>query len=127
MATARSLQGVDWLIRTYAQTLLNAVGRSSEATTLRGGQTINSTARLTAAVTRLNTFEAAVRADMVDEWADSWQGALDTIFARVVAQLPIPLDEMLADADANVKRAIKTALRALELRACQFVAGGGGL
>lgn len=126
MATARSLTGVDWLIRTYANALLTACGRDAEAATVRGNQTISTNARLTAALSRLQAMEASCWAEYDLSWDDVWLTIGSKVPSEVLAQCPIPLEEMLADTDANVKLTIKTAFRALGLRATQFVAGGGG-
>lgn len=125
MATARSLQGIEWLARTYANAILIAAGKSAEASTLRGNLTINSNARLNALITRGRTYEAALWAEYQGWWDDGWQSAVDKIKAEVIAQCPIPLDEMLGDSDANVKIAIKLLFRVVELRACEFIANGG--
>jgi hypothetical protein len=126
MATTRSLQGIDWIVRTYAPTLLTACGQSGKATTVAGGQPITSTARLNSAVTRLNALEAQAKADYAGAtWDAAWSQALTKVDAEVWAQCPIPLTEMMVDPDVTVQGAMKTALRGLELNACQFLAGGG--
>jgi hypothetical protein len=125
MATARSLQGIDWIVRTYAPTLLTACNQPGKASTLAGAQPITNTTRLNSAVTALNALEAQAKADFAATWAAAWQQALNKVDSEVVAQCPIPLSELLADTDVTVQQALKTALRGLELNAAQFVAGGG--
>lgn len=127
MATTRSLQGLDWIVRTYGPTLLTACQQPGKASTLAGSQPITSTARLNQAITRLDALEAQERAEYANNplWDDAWQQAVDKVPAEVTAQCPIPVDEMFADTDQSVRRAIKTAYRALELTVAGFLAGGG--
>jgi hypothetical protein len=126
MATTRSLQGIDWIVRTYGPTLLTACGQPDRASTLADSQPVSSTARLNSAVTRLDALEAQAKADYAGAtWDAAWSQALDKVSGEVWTQCPIPVDEMLADPDTSVKLAVKTALRGLELSACQFLAGGG--
>jgi hypothetical protein len=126
MATARSLQGIDWIVRTYGPALLTACNQPGKAITLAGSQPVTSTARLNSAVTRLDALEQQARADYAGAtWDAAWSQALGKVDGEVHAQCPIPLPEMLADPDQTVTTAVKTALRGLELNACQFLAGGG--
>lgn len=126
MATTRSLSGIDWIVRTYGPTLLTACNQPGKASTLASAQPVTSTARLNSAITALNNLEAQAKADYAGAtWDAAWQQALNKVDAEVQAQCPIPLGEMLSDPDASVSLALKTALRGLELNACQFLAGGG--
>lgn len=128
MATARSLTGLDWLVRTYAPTLLTACNQPGKASTLTAAQAVTNTTRLNAAVTVLATMETQARADYAGAtWDAAWSQALEFVKGQVVAQSPIPVAELLADTDVTVKTALKTALRGLELCACQHVAAGGVL
>jgi hypothetical protein len=127
MATARSLTGVEWLIRTYANSMLVTCGRATEAGALSGGQTISTNARLAALVGRIEALKTACWADYTPQWDASWQAAVNRIPADVLAQCPIPIGEMMGDPDGNVRVAIRGAFLTVELRACQFLASGGSL
>jgi hypothetical protein len=123
---ARSLEGIDWVARTYGPTLLTACEQPGKATTLASAQPITNTARLIAIQAALDAFEAQAKADYAGAtWDATWSQALDKVDGEVSAQCPIPISELLADPDVTVKMALKTALRGLELNACQFLASGG--
>jgi hypothetical protein len=120
------LQGIDWIVRTYGPTLLTACNQSGKASTLAAAQQVTNTARLNSAIAALDALETQAKADYAGEtWDASWTQALDKVSSEVWTQCPVPIDEMLADPDQTVKQAVKTALRAFELNACQFLAGGG--
>jgi len=128
VASARSLQGLDWLVRTYGPTLLTACNQPGKAATLAGAQPVTNTSRLNAATVAVAALEVQAKADYAGAtWDAAWSQALEYVVGQVWAQSPIPLDELLADPDNSVKLALKTSLRAFELCACQFVAGGGVL
>jgi len=128
MATIRSLQGIDWMVRTYAPALLTTCGRLADASTLAGLQPITNTARLNSAITRLDNLETQLKTEYAGNplWDAAWSQTSDQVRAEVQAQCPIPPDELMVDPDQLVKRAYKTFLRGLEMVACQFVADGGG-
>lgn len=121
------MQGIDWIVRTYAPTLLIACGRTAVATTLSTLNPITTTARINTAQGRLNTFETNIRAEIGPEFDAVWADALDYVTVHVDAQIPVPVGEMMADSDQTVKQAVKTCLRALELVACKWLADGGTL
>jgi hypothetical protein len=125
MATANSLTGLDWLVRTYAPPLLIVCGRDAIAGTLSTLNPITTTARINAAQGRLDTFEAGIRAEIGPEFDAFWQQAVDYVLAHVNAGIPVSINEMMADPDQTVKQALKTCLRALELVACKWLADGG--
>lgn len=127
MATARSLTGLDWLVRTYGPALLTTCNRASDAAALSGLQPITSTARINSAITRLNTMEATLKSEYGTTWDDRWSEALEYVLADVDAQIPVPRAEMNVDPDVSVKTALKTSMRGLELVACKFLADGGVL
>jgi hypothetical protein len=126
MATTRSLQGIDWVCRTYGPTLLTACNQPGKASTLASAQPVTSTARLNAAQTALNTLETQAKADYTPAtWDAAWSQALTKVSGEVFAQCPIPPTEIISDSDQSAQRALKTALRAFELTATQFLASGG--
>lgn len=127
MATARSLQGLDWLVRIYGPALLTVCGRTAAAGQLSGLNPITNTARINSAIVRLDTLEAQLKAEYGPTWDAAWSTALEYVIAEVDTQTPVPVGEMVDDPDQTVKRAVKTVLRGLELVACKFVADGGVL
>lgn len=127
MATARSLTGLDWLVRTYTPQLLIACNQPGKASTLAAAQPVTNTARLNAAIVALNSYEAGIRAEVGPTFDAFWSTALDYVTAHVAAAVPIPIDEMITDPDETVKQAVKTCLRADELEATKFLVNGGTL
>lgn len=127
MATANSLLGLDWLVRTYGPALLTTCGRTANASTLAGLNPITNTTRLNTSINRLDTMEATLWAEYGETWDAHWSTALEYVEGQVWLQSPIPIGELLADPDQSVKRALKGALRGLELVACKFLADGGSL
>lgn len=127
MATTRSLQGLDWMVRTYGPALLTTCERPSDAAFLAGLNPITNTTRLNAAITRLNTMEATLKSEYGETWDAKWSEALEYVEGQVWAQCPIPPSEILADPDTKARQAFKTTLRGLELVACKYLADGGVL
>lgn len=127
MATARSFTGLNWLVRIYAPSLLTACGRTADASQLSTLAQINSTARINAAITRINTLETQLKGQYGPAWDAHWSEALEYVIAQVDAQSPVPRAEMFTDADQTVKQSVKTTMRGLELVACKFLADGGVL
>lgn len=127
MATARSLTGLDWLVRTYTPALLTACNQPGKASTLAAAQPVTNTTRLNAAIVALNSFEAGIRAEVGSTFDAFWSQALQYVTDHVAVAITVPISEMMDDTDQTVKQAVKTCLRADELEVTKFLVNGGVL
>jgi len=127
MATSASLAALNWIARTYAPALLVTLGMDVEAAVIQGNTAINNDTRMSAVTSRLAQLDAECWAAYTSDWDQYWQEAGDYVFDQVVSQNEAAIATVQADADLNAKRCLKTALRALEMSALRFRAGGGTL